>query len=185
MRQLISSSLVSILLVAAAAPALAQQPKEDPAPGMDMKSSNGIMMGRDGMMGGHGQMMMQGMIGGRDCPMMGMMQRGGAAPMHIEGRLAFLVAELGITDAQKEAWITYATALRKNLGGMRSMNVDMMKAMETGNPVDRLNARISAIESRLNALREMKPALEQFYATLNADQKAKADQLLTGMGCMT
>ena len=65
------------------------------------------------------------------------------------------------------------------------MHVNMMKAMETGNPVDRLNARISAMENRLNALREMKPALEQFYATLNADQKAKADQLLTGMGCMT
>ena len=178
MIQRFSSSLVLILCIAAAAPALAQQP------GMDMKGPGAGMMGRGGMMDGHSEMM-PGMMGGRDCPMMGMMQQGDAGPMHIEGRLAFLVAELGITDAQKEAWITYATALRKNLGGMRSMNVDMMKAMETGNPVDRLNARISAIESRLNALREMKPALEQFYATLNADQKAKADQLLTGMGCMT
>lgn len=178
MRQHISSSLVSILFIAAAAPALAQQPKAETAPGMDMTSPNGMMMG------GHGQMM-PGTMGGRDCPMMGMMQRGGADPMHIEGRLAFLVAEFGITDAQKEAWTTYAAALRKNLEGMRSMHVDMMKAMETGNPVDRLNARISAMESRLNALREMKPALEQFYATLTADQKAKADQLLTGMGCMT
>ncbi|HEX2842084.1 Spy/CpxP family protein refolding chaperone [Hyphomicrobium sp.] len=179
MRQRFSSFLVSILLIASAAPALAQQP------GMDMKGPGGMMMGRGGMMGGHGDMMMPGMMGGRDCPMMGMMQQGGAGPMHIEGRLAFLVAELGITDAQKDAWTAYAAALRKNLDGMRSMHVDMMKAMETGNPVDRLNARISAMESRLNALREMKPALEQFYATLNADQKAKADQLLTGMGCMT
>jgi len=167
MRQRISSFLVSILLIASAAPALAQQP------GMDMKGPGGMMMGRGGMMGG------------RDCPMMGMMQQGGAGPMHIEGRLAFLVAELGITDAQKDAWTAYAAALRKNLEGMRSMHVNMMKAVETGNPVDRLNARISVMESRLDALREMKPALEQFYATLNADQKAKADQLLTGMGCMT
>ncbi|WP_296201122.1 Spy/CpxP family protein refolding chaperone [uncultured Hyphomicrobium sp.] len=179
MRQRISSFLVSILLIASAAPALAQQP------GMDMKGPGGMMMGRGGMMGGHGDMMMPGMMGGRDCPMMGMMQQGGAGPMHIEGRLAFLVAELGITDAQKDAWTAYAAALRKNLEGMRSMHVNMMKAVETGNPVDRLNARISVMESRLDALREMKPALEQFYASLNADQKAKADQLLTGMGCMT
>ena len=143
------------------------------------------MMGRNGMMSDQGEMMMPGMTSGRDCPMMGMMQRGGAGPMHVEGRLAFLVAELGITDAQKEAWTAYAAALRKNLEGMRSTHVDMMKAMQTGNPVDRLNTRISAMEGRLNALREMKPALEQFYATLNADQKAKADQLLTGMGCMS
>jgi hypothetical protein len=185
MRQLISSSLLSILFIAAAAPALAQESKAENAPGMDMTSPNGMKMGRDGMMGGHGQTMMPGMMGGRDCPMIGMMQRGDAGTMHIEGRLAFLVAELGITDAQNEAWTTYAAALRKNLEGMRSMHVAMMKAMETGNPVERLNARISVMESRLNALREMKPALEQFYATLTADQKAKADQLLTGIGCMT
>jgi hypothetical protein len=30
----------------------------------------------------------------------------------------------------------------------------------------------------------MKPALAGIYAALSADQKKKADDLLTGMGCM-
>jgi hypothetical protein len=166
-----------MFFIAAAAPLSAQQT------GMDGKGPGGMMMGRGGMIGGHGQMM-PGMMGGQGCPMMGMMQEGGTGPMHIEGRLAFLVAELGVTDAQKEAWTTYAASLRKNLEGMQSMHADMRKAMEAGNPVDRLTVHIAAMEGRLNSLREMKPALEKFYAALTADQKAKADQLLTGMGCM-
>lgn len=42
-------------------------------------------------------------------PMMGMMCPGGA---HTEGRLAFLKAELRITDAQETAWNAYADAVR-------------------------------------------------------------------------
>jgi hypothetical protein len=125
-----------------------------------------------------------GMMSSQGCPMVGMMQEGGIGPMQIEGRLASLMAELGVTDAQRAAWTVYAAMLRKNLEDMQSMHAGMRKAMEAGNPVDRLMAHIAAMEGRLDALREMKPALEQFYAALTSDQKAKADQLLTGMGCM-
>jgi len=40
------------------------------------------------------------------------------------------------------------------------------------------------VESRLQSLKEVKPALAALYAALSDDQKQKADDLLTGMGCM-
>jgi len=40
------------------------------------------------------------------------------------------------------------------------------------------------MESRLQALKEVKPALSALYAALSDDQKKTADDLLTGMGRM-
>jgi LTXXQ motif family protein len=136
------------------------------------------MMGR-GMMGGG---MMQMMAG--TCPMMGSMANEAAGPTFTEGRIAFMKAELGITDAQKMAWDAYATALKKNLEGMHGMRQTMMAAMAATNPVERFDARLAAMEGRVAAMRELKPALTQLYAVLTDDQKKKADQILIGMGCM-
>ena len=36
----------------------------------------------------------------------------------------------------------------------------------------------------MSAMKEMKPTLASLYAVLTAEQKTKADQLLSGMGCM-
>ncbi len=78
----------------------------------------------------------------------------------------------------------YAAALRKNLEGMQSMHKSMMSATQAANPVERLDRHISAMDSRLQSLKEVKPALAALYAALSEDQKKKADDLLTGMGCM-
>jgi hypothetical protein len=40
------------------------------------------------------------------------------------------------------------------------------------------------MDSRVSALKEIKPALAKLYDALGSDQKKKADELLTGMGCM-
>ncbi len=137
----------------------------------------GAMMGN--MMRGGGMMaMMEG------CPMMGMMMGRGGAETRAKGRIAFLKAELAITDAQKDVWDAYAAALGKNLDGMQAMRQSMMKMMEAKSPVERLDAHITAMESRAAALKEVKPALSNLYAALTGDQKKAADQLLTGMGCM-
>jgi hypothetical protein len=132
----------------------------------------GGMMG--GMMQGRGMM---GMMG--NCPMMG-----GSNPSYAEGRIAFLKAELSITDQQKDAWDAYAAAVKKNLVGMQNMREMMMKVMQTKSPVERLNAHIAAMESRVAALNELKPSLANLYAALSDEQKKKADELLIGMGCM-
>lgn len=131
-------------------------------------------------MGGMGH----GMMGGGDCPMMGMMMSSGEMPAFSEGRIAFLKAELAITSAQQPVWDSYAAALKKNLTGMQGMRQTMMTAMTGKTAVERLNAQITAMEGRLSTLKQVKPALDKLYAALSDDQKKKADQLLTGMGCM-
>lgn len=134
-------------------------------------------MGRMGMPG-------RGMMGMADCPMMGMMMGGTEMPAFGEGRIAFLKAELAITASQQGPWDTYAAALKKNFATMQGMRQGMMTALEGKTPVERLEAHVAAMEARLAALKEIKPALTALYAALTEEQKRKADQILTGMGCM-
>lgn len=142
----------------------------DQAPAAKGNPAPSGMMGR-GMMGGGMMELMQ------NCPMMG-----GAS--HTEGRIAFLRAELGITDAHKAVWEAYATQLKANLQGMAGMQRSMTAMMSAKSPGERLDASITMMEGRLKALKDVKPALAALYAALTPEQKAKADQLLTGMGCM-
>jgi hypothetical protein len=123
---------------------------------------------------------MMGMMGG--CPMTA--GTDGPASMFAEGRVAFLKAELAITDAQKGVWDAYADALKRNLASMQGMRETMRTVFEAKTPVERLDAHIAAMDTRLAALKDIKPALVNLYAALSADQKKKADELLTGMGCM-
>ncbi len=142
-------------------------------------TDSGMMMGRRGMG--------MGMMGG--CQMMGGMMQGmggmgGNMSAHSEGRVAFLKAELGITDAQQSAWTAYAEALRKNLSNMQGMHQSMMKAVDAKSAVERLDAHIAGMEGRLASLKEIKTPLAALYAVLSDEQKKKADDLITGMGCM-
>jgi hypothetical protein len=120
---------------------------------------------------------------GANCPMMGMMHATDTSAFP-EGRIAFLKAELGITDAQKSVWETYASVLKKNIEGVQVTRQTMMKVMQASSPVERVDARISMMEGRLATLKEIKPVLATLYNALSDHQKKKADQLLIGMGCM-
>lgn len=153
----------------------------------------GGMMGKDmmkkgqmgpGMMGKGGMGRMGGGMMGGNCPMMGMMAGSDDQETHASGRVAFIKAELGITPAQQAVFDAYAAALTKNLDSMHAMRATMMSSMQSGTPVDRLEAHVSAMEGRLIALKEVKPALASFYDALDEAQKKKADKILTGMGCM-
>jgi hypothetical protein len=174
---ILTLATLAITLFATATASLAQQPDADQGPPAGMGMMGGGMMGHgrsDGMMG-----MMSG-----GCPMMGMMGRNGDASTFAEGRIAFIKAELAITEAQKDVWEAYATALRKNLASMQQMQATMMGATRPTSPVERLDLHISTMESRLQVLKEVKPALAALYGTLSEDQKKSAESLLTGMGCM-
>lgn len=143
------------------------------------------MMGpgwRSGMMdderrGGFGRMM------GMGCPMIGFSDNGETTTF-IDGRIAFLKAELKIIEAQKEVWDNYVEALKANLQTMTSMHQIMQASLDAKTPVERLDTTLTAMETRLNALQEMKPALEKLYAALDDSQKEKANEVLTVMGCM-
>ena len=145
-------------------------------------------MGQSGgpMMGRHAGAMMKdrGMMGG--CPMMRMMGRGmmDHAMMHsvpmMEGRLAYIKADLGVTDAQASAWEAYASAVRAQHTAMQSMHDDMMKTIGSGSALDRMDMRIKAMEAMVESLKALKPATTALYAVLTDAQKEEANQLLGG-----
>ena len=136
------------------------------------------MMGQGGMMG-RGGMVVQDMpgqdMGG--CPMMGDMMgfgrrgmkqgMGHGAMMHsvpmMEGRLAYIKADLEITDAQTPAWDAYAGAVRAKHATMETMHADMMKAKESGGVLERMDARIKTMESKVASLKALKPVTEALY----------------------
>jgi hypothetical protein len=177
MRMLRKLMLVGSMAIATAStPVLAQQGQQQ----MPMMGQHGMMQGSQGMMGqsanpgmmGPGMGMMMG-----SGPMMGLMM--GTGPM-MEGRLAYLKAELGITDAQTSAWDDYVAAVKARHSGMQDMHAGMIKAMHSGNAVDRLDAHVKAMESMVESLKALKPPTVALYAVLSDDQKKKADQLLGG-----
>lgn len=186
-RQATIAAAACAALTLAIAAALAQQ---GPGPGPGGMGKGPGMMGPGMHMGqgmGPGMGMHRGMGMGGGGPMGGCMMLGAdEGKTYAEGRLAFLKAELGITDAQKTQWDGYAAALKRNLENMQSMRQTMTGAMGTpeGSPVERLDLRITAMEARLATLKEVKPALAGLYAALSEEQKKKASELLTGMGCM-
>ena len=118
------------------------------------------MMGFGHMMGGHGW--------GR---------RGG-----MEGRLAYLKDELEITAAQADAWKDYAEAVTARADAMRAARHAIWDAMEKGGVLERIDARISGMETMLQSLKSVRPAVEKLYDALDDDQKTRADDLL-GVGC--
>jgi hypothetical protein len=54
--------------------------------------------------------------------------------------------------------------------------------MQSGNALDRMDARIKALQAKADSLKALKPAMEALYAALTDLQKKEADQLLGG-GC--
>ena len=152
------------------------------------------VMGSQGMMGMGGQ----GMTGGMPMAnMMGMMQMmgGGDAPGvgmidHVEGRIAFLRAELKITDAQTGAWNEFAGALRTNAKSLGSARAAMMAQIGRSQPQaqnlgQRLDAQERWLMARLEGTRTFKAAFNRLYVALSDEQKKSADDLLAPqMGMM-
>jgi hypothetical protein len=138
------------------------------------------MMGDMGMMGNMGPMM----------PMMRQMmmnrQDGMSMPFeHVEGRIAFLKAELRITDAQKPQWDAFANTLRENARTHQSMHEQMTKGGMPSSWPERLAFQQKALSARLNSLNDLEAAAKPLYASLTEEQRKIADQLLSGpMGMM-
>jgi len=176
-----------------------QQPNAAPAPPQPAppagQSGAGQGMMGGGMMGGG----MMNMMGG-NMPMMNMMQMMGGRQAEcgmggmgtidrIEGRIAFLRAELKITDAQNAVWSAFADALRANAKSLGEVRASMMSQTGAGQQslVDRLALQEKWLSARLEGTRAIKSALTNLVGTLSDDQKKTADELLAlhmGMGAM-
>jgi hypothetical protein len=192
-------TMATALTVAAlAVPAWAQAPAEydhshsadseksapaNPAPGPATAAPQGgmpMMNDMKNMMSSMPAMHSMGMM-----QMMGMMGRGtdGMATIdRIEGRIAFLRAELKITDAQADAWNGFADALRANAKKLADVRASMMPKPADGQPASALSARLEQQEqwlaARLDGTRAMKSTFAKLNETLSDDQKKTANDLL-------
>jgi hypothetical protein len=133
-----------------------------------------MMAGGGGMMGAHGM--------GSQCTMadgvanMGMMS---AMTGHVEGRLAFLKTELKITDTQLPLWNKFADALRNNAKAMSKVMQGGVAGFGQSETVPgRLAARAKLLTAQLDALQNLKVAIDPLYAALSAEQKKTADEIM-------
>jgi hypothetical protein len=134
------------------------------------------MMDMDKMMSGDMGRMMSMMR------MMRMMQGDDGMAMmpadHIEGRIAFYRAELGITDAQLPQWNAFADALRN---GAKDMRTAMAAAVQAGRPTTapaQADAMVQMMSTRLDALKATATTSKALYAVLTDAQKKTADELM-------
>ncbi len=171
----LSTTLAAACLIAAlGSPAIAD---DDDAPGWWGGRGMHQMMGRMGRGGGMGGCMMG--YGPGD-----MLDR-------IDGRLAFIKAELKITDAQSDAWSGLAETIRNNSETHNAMRREMMTEMRNGDFFkrslpDRLTFQETHLGSRLQQVKDVREQVEKLYAVLDDKQKESADEVvlpMMGMGC--
>jgi hypothetical protein len=128
--------------------------------------------------------------------------KGGFGPgfsmRHIDGSLAFLKAELKITDAQEPQWQKVDAAIRSAADRMQSLRPDRgergpkAEGAERGpraerqerpqlNPVERLERMEKMASAASESAREVRTALAPLYDSMSEDQKETADKLLRRM----
>jgi hypothetical protein len=101
-------------------------------------------------------------------------------------RLAYIKAELKVTDAQDALWNAYAAAARDNAKTMIARCSTMMGKRDSQISLpDRLDQNEQLMAAQLDAMRAVDKALKPLYAALSDGQKKTADQLFWGpMGMM-
>ena len=148
-----------------------------------------------GMMGGGTAPMMR-MMQGMTEMMQGMMQMMQAAGQPVarpgmmpgammEGRLATLKTELGITDAQLPQWNAFADALRARMTAMQGMRAQMMQQDRTASWPERLAQHEQRLSAHLDAMKAMEGPVKALWDSLSAEQQRKAAEQMPGpMGTM-
>ncbi|PZR83820.1 MAG: hypothetical protein DI537_34305 [Stutzerimonas stutzeri] len=161
--------------------------------GAGMQSQGGMgqggSMGQGGMSGQTGGMMNDNMMRMMNdhMRMMGGGMGGGAPGMamgpamvdmteRLEGRLAFLRAELRITDAQAPAWSAFADALRTSRKHLLEARQQMGQAYSSA--PDRLERYEQHLSARLEALKSARTAFAKLHGSLDETQKRTADELV-------
>lgn len=153
-------------------PGAKSPPGSGSGPGMNMNAPGGAMTPG---MSGPGMMM-----GSQDRPMMQMMVGGMAvmAPDRIEGRIAFLHAELKITEAQMPAWTDFANVLRANAKRLADARAASPQRTSGSTAVERIDDQERWLTVRLDMVRALKPAFGKLRAVLDDKQTKTADELV-------
>jgi hypothetical protein len=170
---------LALILTLAASPVLGAEAESDPHhPAGAAAAPNSSMMSDCMMSETESGMPMMRMMMGQDGIRRMMAE-------HIEGRLAFLKTELKVTDAQLPLWNAFAQAMRNNAAAMQAMPHMMMGKNKAATLPDKLAARETMLAAQLEAVRNLKTAIDPLYMALDSDQKKIADEIMLGpMGMM-
>lgn len=98
---------------------------------------------------------------------------------HIEGRIAYLKAELKITPAQQAQFDKVAQTMRAN-ATERQKTFDAMRAArgQAHNAVDRLETSVKLAQEHTRAQERYLAAFKPLYDSLSPDQQKTADSLM-------
>jgi len=97
---------------------------------------------------------------------------------HIEGRIAFMRAELKITPTQQAQWDRVAEAMRANAKQMDQLFQQMRATRDQPqSAIDQLDRRAHFTEARATAEKSFADAFKPLYVSLSDDQKKSADEL--------
>jgi periplasmic protein CpxP/Spy len=101
---------------------------------------------------------------------------------HLAGKLAFAEKKLRITDAQRPAWTKFADAARASLKPTQDLCAKFKdQPMPTALP-QRLERMETMMQTHLQQLQGVRPALTDLYAQLTPEQQKTADSLLPHRG---
>ena len=150
--------------------------KSPPMPGQEKCQGATCPQSQGGMMP---MMQMMEKMMGSHMSMPGMGATNGTADVtdRIEGRIAFLKAELEITDKQMADWNVLADALRSS----RQHLVEARKHLvpdDKANSPDRIERYERHLTERLEAVKSARTAFARLYPSLNDSQKQTADTIL-------
>lgn len=165
MFRLFSSSLLILALGTAvmSGPAMADDPSLEPYWGIER------MMGGDwGAGGAMGWWRPDGMLD------------------RLDGRLAYMKAELKITSEQASAWNEFEATVKSSAIDHNSMMLSMRDAFKAGRLLDRplpdrLSWHIGQLETRLTQMRSVKTAVDKLYGVLTPEQKLVVDDVFPPM----
>jgi protein CpxP len=96
----------------------------------------------------------------------------------VDGRIAFLKAELNITSAQQQQWQQVETAMRENAKALDQTIAAARHNRADKNAVDRLEMRGQFTKVRSENNSRFLAAFKPLYASLSPEQQQMADRLI-------
>jgi hypothetical protein len=97
---------------------------------------------------------------------------------HLDGHIAFLKAELGITPAQAAAWQRVTEAMRLDVKEYADATAEYASNSPTPpSAVESLRERATFVDLRARGEQRFLAAFGPLYDSMSAEQKKKADEL--------
>lgn len=106
---------------------------------------------------------------------------------HVDGQLGYIQAELKISEAQIPQWNVFAGAFRadkEKQARLCAMAQEQARSMATAPLPDSMGMMADRLTARLESMRTMQAAIAPLYASLSAEQKKKADEIMKGVSGM-